>query len=134
MPILSLSAIETGVALTAEAGIDDLRAKSVGLSEFFIEQSRLHLEPLGFVLASPLDADQRGSHISLRHPDGWRIVRAMIDHAAIIPDFREPDNLRFGFTPLSTTYADVHTAVVRIRDLMARGLHRAYSNDRSQVT
>ena len=134
MPILSLAGVETGVALVAEAGIEHLRAKSVGLSEFFIEQSRIHLEPLGFELASPLEANQRGSHISLRHPDGWRIVRAMIEHAAIIPDFREPDNLRFGLTPLSTTYSEVHTAVVRIRDLMTSGLHRAYSNDRSQVT
>ena len=134
MPILSLAAIETGVAITAEAGIENLRAKSGGLSEFFIEQSRLHLEPLGFELASPLDADQRGSHISLRHPDSWRIVRAMIEHAAIIPDFREPDNLRFGFTPLSTSYADLHTAVIRIRELMTTGLHLTYSTDRFQVT
>lgn len=134
MPILSLAAVETGVALTTEAGIDDLRAKSIGLSEFFIEQSRIHLEPLGFELASPRNADQRGSHISLRHVDGWRIVRAMIEHAKIIPDFREPDNLRFGFTPLSTSYTDVHTAVIRIRELITAGLHLTYSTDRAPVT
>ena len=134
MPILSLAAVETGVDLTAEAGISNLRAKSIGLSEFFIEQSRIHLEPFGFELASPRDADRRGSHISLRHPDGWRIVRAMIEQAAIIPDFREPDNLRFGFTPLSTSYTDVHTAVVRIRELMTAGVHLTYTNDRAHVT
>jgi len=134
MPILSLAAVETGVALTAEAGIEDLRTKSIGLSEFFIEQTHIHLEPLGFELASPRDADRRGSHVSLRHPDGWRIVRAMIEHAAIIPDFREPDNLRFGFTPLSTSYTDLHTAVVRIVNLMAADLPQTYSTDRSNVT
>jgi kynureninase len=134
MPILSLAAVETGVALTTEAGIDDLRAKSIGLSEFFIDQSRIHLESLGFELASPRNADQRGSHISLRHVDGWRIVRAMIEHAKIIPDFREPDNLRFGFTPLSTSYTDVHTAVIRIRELITAGLHLTYSTDRAPVT
>ena len=134
MPILSLAAIETGVALTTEAGIEDLRTKSVGLSEFFIGQAHIHLEPLGFELASPRDADHRGSHISLRHVDGWRIVRAMIEHAKIIPDFREPDNLRFGFTPLSTSYTDVHTAVIRIRELIAAGLHLTCSTDRAPVT
>ena len=134
MPILSLAGVETGVALTAEAGIEDLRAKSIGLSESFIEQSRTHLEPLGFELASPRDANRRGSHISLRHPDGWRIVRAMIEHAAIIPDFREPDNLRFGFTPLSTSYTDLHTAVVRIVNLMAADLPQTYPQTRSTVT
>jgi kynureninase len=134
MPILWLSAIETGVALTAEAGIDGLHAESIGLSESFIEQSRIHLEPLGLELASPRDANQRGSHISLRHRDGRQIVRAMIGHASIIPDFREPDNLRFGFTPLSTSYADLHTAVIRIRDLVIAGLHLTFSCDRSHVT
>lgn len=134
MPILSLAAVETGVALTAEAGIENLRQKSIGLSEFFIEQAHIHLGPLGFELASPRDADQRGSHISLRHPDGWRIVKAMIEHAAIIPDFREPDNLRFGFTPLSTSYTDLHTAVIRIVNLMAADVPQTYSTDRSNVT
>ncbi len=58
----------------------------------------------------------------------------MIEHAAIIPDFREPDNLRFGFTPLSTSYTDLHTAVIRIVNLMAADLPQTYSTDRSNVT
>jgi len=134
MPILSLAAIETGVVLTAEAGLDRIREKSVGLSEFFIEQSRAHLEPLGFRLASPPDPERRGSHVSLQHPDGWRIVRAMIEQSGIIPDFREPDNIRFGFTPLSTSYVDVHTAVVRTVDIVASGRHTVYDEERGSVT
>jgi len=134
MPILSLSAIETGVALTTEAGIDNLRAKSIGLSEFLIEQSRVHLEPLGFTLASPADSVRRGSHVSLRHEDGWRIVRAMIEHGDVIPDFREPDNLRFGLTPLTTSHTELHTAIIRIKELMAAGLPQTYPRTRSSVT
>ncbi len=134
MPILSLSAIETGVALTTEAGIDNLRAKSIGLSEFLIEQSRVHLEPLGFTLASPADPVRRGSHVSLRHEDGWRIVRAMIEHGDVIPDFREPDNLRFGLTPLTTSHTELHTAIIRIKELMAAGLPQTYPRTRSSVT
>jgi len=134
MPVLSLAGIETGVALTAEAGIERLRKKSIGLSEFFMEQSRMNLEPLGFELASPRDANRRGSHVSLRHPDGWRIVRAMIDPGKIIPDFRDPDNVRFGFAPLYTSYVEVHTAVQRIANLMAAGVHLDYDDERGSVT
>ena len=134
MPILSLAGIETGVALTAEAGIDRLRRKSIGLSEFFIEQSRMNLAPLGFELASPRDANRRGSHVSLRHPDGWRVVRAMIEHGKIIPDFRDPDNIRFGFAPLYTSYVEVHTAVQRIVNMMAADLHIGYADERGSVT
>ncbi len=134
MPILSLSAVETGVALTTEAGIDNLRTKSIGLSEFFIEQSEVHLEPLGFSVASPRDAARRGSHVSLRHVDGWRIVRAMIERGKVIPDFREPDNLRFGFAPLYTSYTDLHTAIIRIKVLMAAGLPNSYPQTRTSVT
>jgi kynureninase len=134
MPILSLSAVETGIALTIEAGMERIRAKSVGLSEFFIEQSRTFLEPLGFRLASPLDASYRGSHISLGHPDGWRVVRAMVEQAGIIPDFREPDNIRLGFAPLYTSYVDVHTAVVKIADIVTSGRHTRYDETRGSVT
>jgi len=134
MPILSLSAVETGVALTVEAGMDRIRAKSVGLSEFFIEQRSMFLEPLGFRLASPVDVERRGSHVSLAHPDGWRIVRAMVDQSGIIPDFREPDNIRLGFAPLYTSYADVHTAVVRIADIVTSARHTGYDEVRGPVT
>lgn len=134
MPILSLAAIETGVAITLEAGLERLHAKAVGLSEFFIELAGTHLQPLGFQLASPRDAAQRGSHVSLRHPDGWRIVKAMIDRGKIIPDFREPDNLRFGFAPLYTSYIDVHTTVARIVAILAAELHLAYDDERGSVT
>lgn len=134
MPILSLAGIETGVQLTAEAGIDRIRAKSIGLSEFFIDQSERYLAPLGFELASPRDPRRRGSHVSLRHMDGWRIVQAMIEDGKIIPDFRPPDNLRFGFAPLYTSYTEVHTAVQRIVELMAAGLHLRYDAVRDSVT
>lgn len=134
MPILSLAGVETGAAITIEAGIHRIRQKSVGLSEFFIEQARDNLEPLGFALASPRHPDRRGSHVSLRHRDGWRIVKAMIDHGSIIPDFRDPDNIRFGFAPLYTSYTDVHTAVHRIVALIDADLHLGCDHTRGGVT
>jgi kynureninase len=134
MPIVSLAAVETGAAITLEAGIENLYAKAVGLSEFFIELAETHLGALGFQLASPREAARRGSHVSLRHPDGWRIVRAMIEHGKIIPDFREPDNIRFGFAPLYTSYTDIHAAVARIVAIMSAGRHLGYDAQRGSVT
>ena len=57
----------------------------------------------------------RGSHVSLSHPDAWPIDRALIDVGKVIPDFRAPDNLRFGLAPLYNTHLDVHTAIQRLR-------------------
>jgi kynureninase len=134
MPIVSLAAIEPGIAMIAEVGMAAIRAKSVALTEFFVEQSRSHLEPLGFTLASPADPERRGSHISLAHPRGWQITQAMIDRAKVLPDFRAPDNLRFGLAPLTTSFSDLHTALVRIRRLVEAGVHEEYRDERRTVT
>jgi len=134
MPILSLSALPPGLEMVNAAGVDAIRRKSRALTEFFCELANTDLAPLGFTIASPGNADRRGSHISLRHPDAWRITRAMIETARIVPDFREPDNIRFGFAPLYTTFREVATAVARIRDLVDRGVHLEFGAARSRVT
>lgn len=134
MPILSLVPVEVGVALTAEAGVERIRAKSVAMSTFFAEQARRRLHPLGFQMASPTDPSRRGSHVSLRHAHAWQVVQAMIERGKIIPDFREPDNIRFGFAPLYTSFRDVHTAIGRIVGILDDGLHTAYPTHRQRVT
>jgi kynureninase len=93
-----------------------------------------HLANLGFTLNSPRDPRRRGSHIALRHNDGWRITRAMIEQARVIPDFRDPDNIRFGLVPLYTSFTELETAVDRIRDLVAGGAHLGYDHNRPVVT
>jgi kynureninase len=122
MPMLSLAAIEAGVRDVAEAGIDRIRAKSVAISGYLVSLWETHLEPLGFTLASPRDPNRRGSHISLAHPEGWPITRAFIDVAGVIPDFRAPDTLRLGLSPLYTTFLDVHTAVIRLKMIVESGV------------
>ena len=79
------------------------------------------LAPLGFELGSPRDPARRGSHVALRHPDAWRICRALIEQAGVVPDFRGPDTLRLGIAPLYTRFADVWDALDRLRDLVQRG-------------
>lgn len=134
MPILSLAAIEPGLDLTLAAGATAIREKSVALSGYLIEQWREHLEPLGFELASPIEPEHRGSHVSLRHPFAWPINRSMIEDVSVIPDFRSPDNLRLGLAPLYTRFIDVHTAVQRTRKVIAEDLHQAHLQDRTFVT
>lgn len=134
MPILSLTAIAPAVRLVAEAGIDTIRAKSVALGSLLIDLADEVLVPLGFSVASPRQAERRGSHVSLRHPGAWQVTQAMIADARVIPDFREPDNIRLGLAPLYTSFSDVHTAIHRIARLMQAGVHDTYPSSRRGVT
>lgn len=134
MPILSLTGVETGVAITREAGMPAIREKSIALSTYFIEHAERILGPHGFRLASPRDPGFRGSHVSLRHKDGWLVAQAMVEEGKVIPDFRQPDNIRFGFAPLYTSFGDVHTAISRVARLVTDGRHNSYSPAPSTVT
>ena len=134
MPILSLTAIEAGVRDVAEAGMERIRSKSVALTGYLVSLWETHLQALGFSLASPRDPDRRGSHIALAHPDGWPITRALIDGASVIPDFRAPDTLRLGLSPLYTTFLDVHTAVLRLKRVVETGLYEDFRHVSLTVT
>jgi kynureninase len=133
-PILSLMAMEPAVDLMLEAGIKRIRRKSVRLTSYLINLVDERLAPLGFTVGSPRDAARRGSHVSIRHPEGYRISKALIEQANVIPDFREPDNLRLGLAPLYTSFEDVWEAVDRIRRVTAEGSYRHYPAERSAVT
>jgi kynureninase len=133
-PILDLAAVEAGVRLTAEAGVERLREKSVALCELIVTLHDAWLAPLGFELGSPRDPARRGSHVSLRHPEAWPICRALIERAAVVPDFRGPDSIRLGVAPLYTRFADVWDALDRLRGLVERGEHHLVDAARSRVT
>lgn len=132
--MLSLAAIEPGVDMILEAGMDAIRAKSVSQTEYFITLFDRHLAPLGFRLNTPRDPARRGSHVSIGHDDAWRINQALIKEVNVLPDFREPDNIRFGIAPLYTSYADIQTAIMRLRQVMLDQLYEKYSDERSVVT
>jgi kynureninase len=131
--ILSLAAIEPGVDLLLEAGMDKIRTKSVQQSEYLIELWRELLAPIGFRLNSPPAPERRGSHISLGHEEGWRINQALIDQN-ILPDFRRPDNIRLGITPLYTTYEDLWTAVTHLHTIVTQKQYQSYSQSTHTVT
>jgi len=122
-PILALAAVEPAVEVVARAGVPAIRDKSVALTSYAIELHDAWLAPLGFELGTPRAPARRGSHVSLRHPEGWRICRALIERADVIPDFRAPDSVRFGLPPLYTRFVDVWEAFDRLRRLVDDGVH-----------
>ncbi len=133
-PLLSLLAIESALDLLLEAGMPAIRQKSVAMTEYFLWLCDEQLAGDGFRLGSPRHAGERGSHISLRHPEGYRINRALIEAMNVIPDFREPDNIRFGFAPLYTRYVDVWDTVERLRQVMQTQRYSEFSPQRKTVT
>ena len=137
-PILSMTAIQTGVDMLLEAGMNRLRQKSLRQTKYVITLFDAWLAPLGFSLGSPRDAEQRGSHVSLQHPEAFRITRALIEtpppEVRVIPDFRTPDNIRFGITPLYTSYMDIYRAMDRLRDITKNKIYQQYSAERQKVT
>lgn len=122
-PILSLAALEVGVDLMLEADLGAVRAKSIALAEGFAALVEQRCPGL-FMPASPADPACRGSQISLRHPEGYAIVQALIARG-VIPDFRAPDILRFGFAPLYLRHVDIWDAVERLAEIMRTGAWRA---------
>jgi kynureninase len=133
-PILSLSAMEAAVDIVREAGIDRIRHKSIQLTSYLVFLFDSILAPLGFKLGSPREAEQRGSHVSVQHPEGYRINRALIEEMNVLPDFREPDNLRLGVSPLYTSFMDVWQMVDRIRWVVDEKRFLNYSENRLPVT
>jgi kynureninase len=133
-PILSLLAMESALDLLLEAGIERIRRKSVRLTSYLVYLVDTVLSPLGFVLGSPRDPARRGSHVSIRHPEGYRINRALIEEMEVLPDFREPDNIRLGLAPLYTSFAEVWEAVDRIRRVVEEEMYLHYPATRLPVT
>ena len=132
--ILGLACVQTGVELTAEAGIEAIEAGARALTQHAIELHDERLAPLGFTLGTPRDPARRGAHVAFRHEEAWRICRALIERAGVIPDFRAPDTVRFGFPPLYTSSADVTEIVERTRQLVERGEHLELGPELSRVT
>jgi kynureninase len=133
-PILDLAAVEVGAELVAEAGIDVLRAKSVALTELLVRLFDERLAPLGFELGSPRDPERRGGHVSVRHAEAWRLCRALIERADVVPDFRRPDSIRFGLPPLYTRFVDVWELVDRLVGLVLSGEYLGVEAGTARVT
>jgi len=137
-PIASLSAIEQGLDIILKAGMDQIRKKSVLMSEFFISLFHEKLKDQGFSLASPASSDSRGSHISVNHKEALRIFKALmqksVDGYQVIPDFRPPDNIRFGFAPLYNSFLEIYITIEKLRQITASRLFEKFDHSIPDVT
>jgi len=133
-PVLGLTALECGVDVMVDADMALIRKKSVALGELFIALMDELCGDLGFTLISPRDSALRGSQVSYEHPHGYEIVQTLKERD-VIGDFRAPDVLRFGLTPLYLRYADVFHAVEAIRQIVTSGeWDKAQYRQRAAIT
>jgi kynureninase len=122
-PILSTAALEVGVDITLDAPMQQIREKSLRQSALFAD---LVAQFCGdtFRLTSPIDPSRRGSQVCLAHPEAYAVMQALIARG-VIGDFRAPDILRFGITPLTLRYAELWDAVHILAEIMATDAWRA---------
>jgi kynureninase len=115
--IMAMLGMQDMLALIEQAGLEAIRAKSVALTEFAIEVSDLLLGPLGVAVGSPRDHAVRGSHVTLEHPE-FRVATERLWEIGVIPDFRPPDGLRIGLSPLSTRFGEVYRGLLAVREVL----------------
>jgi kynureninase len=132
--VLSVAPLAGSLEMLAEAGgVAALRAKSVALTAFLIECAERELAGLGFTVVTPRAAADRGGHVSLAHPDAWRLCQAL-KAAGVVPDFRRPDIIRLAPAPLFNTFAECAAAVGRLREIVRTGAHEKFPTQRALVT
>lgn len=133
-PVLGLSALEVGVDLMLEADMAEIRRKSLALGDLFIERMRPLCDAHGFQLVSPQNHAERGSQVAYAHPQGYQIVQALKEFD-VIADFRTPDILRFGLTPLYLRYQDIVDTVERLEKVcVTRAWDKPQYHQRAAVT
>ncbi len=115
--VVGMLALQDMVDLVAAAGLDAVRAKSVGLTSYAVEVADELLVPLGVTVASPRDPERRGGHVTLNHPL-MREATAALWQRDVIPDYRDPHGLRIGLSPLSTSYAEVAAGLETVREVL----------------
>jgi len=117
-PILALHALEPGLALVERAGLGRIRAKGIALTDFAIELADLWLAEHGMTVASPRDGRRRGAHVALARADAVELCRRLAERG-VLADYRAPDVVRVGLSPLSTSFAEVWDGLDVLRELLA---------------
>ncbi len=121
--VIAMSILDSSLDLLLEAGIERIHAKSQKLMDLFAELVDTRCADIGMTLISPREHARRGSHLSYSHPHGYELTQALRERR-VVPDFRAPDLIRLGFTPLTMSYADVWDAVDRLAAIWREGLWR----------
>lgn len=133
-PVFGLAALEVGIDLMLEADMAEVRRKSLALGDLFIGRMRPLCEAYGFKLASMREHAERGSQVAYAHPQGYQIVQALKEYD-VVADFRAPDILRFGLTPLYLRYQDIIEMIDRLEKVCAtRAWDKPQYHQRAAVT
>ena len=123
-PVLAMVPLACGLDLLEEAGIAAVRAKSVALTDYAIELADALLARHGVAVASPRDSGRRGSHVTLQRT-GFRGLVEPLWRRGVLPDYREPDCIRIGLSPLSTSFREVHRGLAALAELVAAASAKA---------
>jgi kynureninase len=133
-PVLAMAALDAALDIWSEVDLGAVRAKSVSLADLMIELVERQVPALGLTLATTREAERRGSQVSFSHPEGYAVMQALIARG-VIGDFRSPDLIRFGLTPLYLRYVDVFDAVTILADILQhRHWDRPEFKRRAKVT
>ena len=130
--MLSAAPIEGSIYMMREAGIENIRDKSLKITGYLIDET-LSDKPYSFGIATPREPQRRGGHVGVYHEEAWRINQALIKRG-VIPDFRPPNIIRLAPIPLYTSYHDVWKVAEHLREVIDSGEYLKYSTDRSTVT
>ncbi|WP_271898745.1 kynureninase [Candidatus Phyllobacterium onerii] len=128
-PVLAMVAMDEAMSLWDDVDLEAVRTKSIGLCDFFIQEVGEFAEEFGLTLVTPQDSDQRGSQVSYACDNGYAIMQALIARG-VIGDFRAPDIIRFGMTPLYLSFAEVAQAAAILKEILAT---RAWDQPEYQV-
>ena len=132
--LMGIRCVQTAFSMIKEAGISAIALKAAAGTQMMIELYDAWLAPLGFELNTSREAQERGGHISLIHPDAAQICVALRQISNVIPDFRTPNSIRLAISPLPTSYVEVWDGFERIRDLVASGRYKEVKESGSRVT
>ncbi len=132
--IVGIRAVQASYEIIERAGIATIERKAALGTQLMIALVDAWLTPLGVTLGTPREADHRGGHIIIRHPDAEKIALALRKIANVIPDYRQPDAIRLAISPLPTSYQEVWDGFDRLRDLIASGDYHGVEPESSRVT
>ena len=132
--IIGIRAVQVAFEMIERAGIANIQKKAEVGTSLMVSLHKSWLEPLGFSLATPANASERGGHIILTHPDAKQIAAALRKIKKVIPDYREPNALRLAISPLATSFSEVYEGFARLRDLVASGEYKSYRDEGNRVT
>jgi kynureninase len=132
--LMGIRCVQSAFSMIQEAGIKAIAEKAALGTAMMIDLYDAWLAPLGMDLCTPRDAQQRGGHISLKHPDAAQICMALRQISNVIPDYRTPNVIRLAISPLPTSYVEIWDGFDRMRELVATGAYKQVQESGSRVT